>query len=599
MKNFIIVWLLVLTARLSYSAVIYVDCDAAAAGDGSSWTNAYIHLQDALNYAEEGDEVWVAEGIYRPDLGDGLTPGDRTASFQLKSGVALYGGFTGIESLRTQRDWQVNQTTLSGDLNSDDGANFSNNTENAYQIVNGSGAINTTVLDGFTVTGGNANESSGNIYGVGSGMYIHSGSPTVSNCTFAKNWATNSPVWVAESFSVFSNCSFTENYSAIYAGAFYAFSGCEGGLESCAFTNNFAADNGGAVRVRGSSCLFSINNCSFTQNLTQAGGGAIVIVESAYVEISHSTFTDNKAMSRGGAIYLCTSSEVDINGCSFDGNTSPYGGGIRCWDAGSMIVQNCVFKNNGTSEDVTTLHGGVLFSSDSVTMAFSNSYFLSNSAESSGCLCLNGSPSTAVVVNCVFAGNAAGTGGAIRVYNCTTDITNCTFYGNIASTNNQGRAVAVETTGLLNSINNSILWEGGHEIFGDNGTFTVNYSNLEGSWSGRGGNNISTDPYFISPEGVDGIIGTEDDDVRLYGDSPCINTGSNTLIPGGFFYDVKGDARIGESIVDMGAYEEIGCGDSGFPFPRGDLDYNCRVDIGDLSVLASNWLVCTDSGCDP
>jgi hypothetical protein len=184
------------------------------------------------------------------------------------------------------------------------------------------------------------------------------------------------------------------------------------------------------------------------------------------------------------------------------------------------------------------------------------------------------------------------------VYNCTTDITNCTFYGNTASTNNQGRSLAVQTTGLLRSINNSILWEGGNEIYGDNGTFKVDYSNLEGGWTGRGQNNISADPYFISPEGVDGVVGTEDDEYQFYSDSPCINTGNNSLIPDGLFFDIKGDARIGGLIVDMGAYENMACGDAGFPFPIGDLNYDCRINFQDLSILATNWLVCTDSDCE-
>jgi hypothetical protein len=61
-------------------------------GDGSSWSSAYGSLQDALDSAEPNDSIWVAEGTYKPTkLYD---PCDvRTATFQMKNGVGIYGGF--------------------------------------------------------------------------------------------------------------------------------------------------------------------------------------------------------------------------------------------------------------------------------------------------------------------------------------------------------------------------------------------------------------------------------------------------------------------------------------------------------------------------
>jgi hypothetical protein len=134
----------------SYAAVtiIYVDAGASGAGDGRSWTNAYPSLADALADAAFDTEIWVAAGTYTPTGG-----ADRTATFQLKDDVAIYGGFAGNETQHDQRDWQTNTTTLSGDLNGDDGANFANNGENSYHVV--AGATGAT-LDGVTITGGNA-----------------------------------------------------------------------------------------------------------------------------------------------------------------------------------------------------------------------------------------------------------------------------------------------------------------------------------------------------------------------------------------------------------------------------------------------------------
>jgi len=76
---------------------IYVDASATGANDGSSWMDAYWYLQDALADAQSGDDILVAEGVYKPDE-DTANPtgtGDRTATFHLKNGVAIYGGFGG------------------------------------------------------------------------------------------------------------------------------------------------------------------------------------------------------------------------------------------------------------------------------------------------------------------------------------------------------------------------------------------------------------------------------------------------------------------------------------------------------------------------
>ncbi|TSA53048.1 MAG: hypothetical protein D4R45_06185 [Planctomycetaceae bacterium] len=97
--------------------MIYVDDDAAGANDGSSWENAYNFLQDAITTATGGDEILVAQGIYKPDQGIGITLGDRRASFRLNSGVTIKSGYAGFgESEPDIRDVGLFQTILSGAL---------------------------------------------------------------------------------------------------------------------------------------------------------------------------------------------------------------------------------------------------------------------------------------------------------------------------------------------------------------------------------------------------------------------------------------------------------------------------------------------------
>ena len=67
--------------------VVYVDSDANGVGDGSSWPDAFTSLQDALLAWSPGASVWVAEGVYHPDQGQGVSLGDKEAVFQLPAGM--------------------------------------------------------------------------------------------------------------------------------------------------------------------------------------------------------------------------------------------------------------------------------------------------------------------------------------------------------------------------------------------------------------------------------------------------------------------------------------------------------------------------------
>ena len=97
----------------------------ATGGNGATWGTAYKYLQDALAAVADGDEIWVAAGVYYPDEDEGgnVTDNDPMASFSLKTGlkdVRIYGGFAGGETSRDQRDWDANLTVLSGDIEQND-----------------------------------------------------------------------------------------------------------------------------------------------------------------------------------------------------------------------------------------------------------------------------------------------------------------------------------------------------------------------------------------------------------------------------------------------------------------------------------------------
>ncbi len=212
-------WLLPLDSARANPGILYAAPTARGSGNCSSWANACT-LQTALAQAVSGDEIWVKAGVHYPGAA-----GNRSATFTLKNGVALYGGFAGTETARDQRDWQANKTILSGDIDQNDINDVGNFIaedwshilgENAYHVVTASSVNNTTVLDGFIITAGQADGDSPHSYGAG--MY-NSGNPILMNITFSGNYADDFGGGMSNDFAnpTLTNVTFSGN-SAGYSG---------------------------------------------------------------------------------------------------------------------------------------------------------------------------------------------------------------------------------------------------------------------------------------------------------------------------------------------------------------------------------------------
>ncbi|HVZ93098.1 MAG TPA: hypothetical protein VG797_01165, partial [Phycisphaerales bacterium] len=203
-------------AASARGAVIYVNAAATGAKTGVSWPDAMDDLQAALEVAQAGDEIWVAAGLYTP----APAGGPREASFTLVSATGLYGGFTGVETARDQRDPASHPTILSGDLNQDDEPDFVNRDDNAYHVVVSLDTDPSTVFDGFVVSGGQADGpgfgASPESMDQGSGLNVYGGRLTVSRCTFTDNWAFNHGAINHHGVgaSVVRDCTFIGNHSA-------------------------------------------------------------------------------------------------------------------------------------------------------------------------------------------------------------------------------------------------------------------------------------------------------------------------------------------------------------------------------------------------
>jgi hypothetical protein len=483
--------------------IIYVDDDANGVNDGSNWADAYIFLQDALTAArtiQKPVEIRVAQGIYKPDQEVIQRHGDRSAAFQLINGVAIKGGYAGLgEPEPDARDVDLYKTILSGDLNGDDELYFINNLENSYHVVVGSGTDETAVLDGFTITAGNADLILGSQGG--GGMRNEYCSPKLANLTFSSN--TTQPRWGgsggggmynADSSPIMNNCDFTENITNASGGGMYnersnpRLVGCtfsynysEGGggmynldsspvLDNCAFIGNVVDRSGGGILNERSSprlneCTFiynwseagagisnyvdsspTLNNCKFSGNLAILIGGGVQITKSS-ATLTDCIFLENTASSGGGIVN--GSSDSEIVSCTFVNNrVRSNGGGIASSGSDSkLVLTNCIITNNVAGVvDGTWGAGGGLFNSDGSNLKLTNCIITSNHSTGSGGGFSNERDAALILINCIIGSNKAaiddalyiGGGGIYNINGESISLINCLITGNTAKNGSGG-----------------------------------------------------------------------------------------------------------------------------------------------------------------
>lgn len=334
------------------NGIVYVK--KGATGNGSSWTNALGEAADALKAAKELTtgtvaQIWIAGGtyypLYRVDDLSGANPTGRNNAFILVNNVKMYGGFAGTETQLTQRDLTLtaNASILSGDYNNNDiisgigsTLTITNNDENAYHVVmgvgvNASNAItNTTVLDGFTIRGGNANVA-GTIKIVGTnkfvpnnvagGMYNYFSSPTISNIIIIGNvgGTKGGGMYNDTSSPIITNFNISKNLSEQGSGMQNDKSQSKPYLSKGIVNGNSAiggTSEGGA----------GINNFAATPTLID-------------VEIS-----ENHTTKLGGGIKNNTGSTIMTN-VVIKGNSATDGGGVYSTDTDDIIT-NCVITGN-------------------------------------------------------------------------------------------------------------------------------------------------------------------------------------------------------------------------------------------------------------
>lgn len=292
-----------------------------ATGSGLSWDDASGDLQRMIDELADNNpqnlagEVWVAAGEYEPQS-QIISATTYSASFRMRDGISVYGGFRGDEETKQERDkgampWNyTNETVLRGAAYTDN-LKWENSrwtlTSDSRHVVwfaplpseNKNGFDRTTILDGVTIKGGYAQGGLGMDEfqtDKGAGIYASLNAYT-QNCIVKENLATG-------------------NGGAVYLGG--------GRLTNSLVFNNNSDANGGGVYVENAGIILA---CMITNNAAGNGAG---------VYLNHSgVWTDG----HNHPEYLILSTSIISN------NTSRNNGAVYC-NKGGVLLQNTITNNN-------------------------------------------------------------------------------------------------------------------------------------------------------------------------------------------------------------------------------------------------------------
>ncbi len=542
--------------QASAASVIYVNAAAAGLNNGSSWANAYKSLQSALTAAAGGQQIWVAKGTYRP------ATTDRTVSFVLKNGVAVYGGFAGTETLLSQRNFTTNLTVLSGDIGT-----LGIATDNSYHVVDGSGVDSTAILDGFTIMDG---YSVGGFYpdtASGGGIFDSAGSPTLNNLIVEdsqadngggmENYAGSHPTLTHVTFKndkaslagggmyndastpTLTNVTFSGN--SAYDGAGMTNSHSNPTLTTVTFTGNSATYGGGMYDDGGGPTLTGV---TFSSNSAGKSGGWIFDSASSPT-LTQVTFSSNSAGDSGGGMYNDSPSNPVLTETIFDANTAVSNGGGIADEGSSPMLTDVTFSGNKVTSDVG--NGGGMYNHNGSNAGLKNVTFSGNTVlHGFGGGMANFLSSDSFLSNVTFSSNTAFEGGGMANDSSGPTLDNVTFSGN--SADNQSGAILDYDSHPL--IYNSIFWGDNSEIANTSSTATINDSLVAGGCpvTSTCTHVIDADPVLGPLQNNGGFTQT----MALGAGSAAIDAGNNATCAS---TDQRGVSRPQGPACDMGAYE--------------------------------------------
>lgn len=312
--------------KLPTGRIRYVKPTATGTGDGSSWDNASGDLQKMIdeladnNPQNQAGEVWVAAGTYAPQAQ--LISGTAySASFRMRDGISVYGGFAGTETTKQERKkgtmpWDFTNVTILEAAYYDHNNFAWNNkwtlTSDSRHVVwfapmaNEAAFSRVTTLDGVTIRGGYAQGGTGlDDFKTdrGAGVYMDGANAYLTNCIVKENYATG-------------------NGGGVYLK--------DGRVQTSLIYNNNADADGGAVYVDNRGLVL---RSMLANNSAHNGAGA-------YLHNEEETLNDHPE-------YLILST------CVVSNNTMSGNGAVYC-DKGGVLMQNTITNNNCvTATDAT------------------------------------------------------------------------------------------------------------------------------------------------------------------------------------------------------------------------------------------------------
>lgn len=310
------------------SFAIYVDANSPAIPgqeNGESWQSAFKNLQPAIDKAMvDGKEIWIAEGVYHPTYR--INPDDpRSATFLIKPGVELIGGFKGTE-IQAEPKGSPYNTILSGDLAANDDSisvwppaesDSVYLRDNVYHVatIEGNEGARGIKIENVTITGGVANGSGEK--STGAGILNKSASPTLIFTVIKRNIADSSGAGIMDKAGIKSlvNCLFEENISLKGNGAGLHTSGAIFKIDASVFDGNRVQDTtvnagGGAIYAQNSE--IEMVNCVLAHNRSGSKGGAVLNSNGKF-SVINSTFAANWAQNEAQSIWNKEATATIVN----------------------------------------------------------------------------------------------------------------------------------------------------------------------------------------------------------------------------------------------------------------------------------------------
>lgn len=294
------------------TCVVYVNLSAPSGNrSGDSWANAQVNLRTALGAVANRApcEVWVAAGTYH------AFEGSAGNSFQVRSNVSVFGGFTGAETRRGDRDWVANPVILSG-------ASAQVPFQAVRTVVEVIGAQGAEV-DGVTITGAINGTSRGGGVAADSGTQL-----TLRHVRVEGNEAQEggAGIWCRGSQLTLLDVQVVGNTSSNDGGGILLENNSVAVLDAVDVEDNETTGYGGGIHAVGGT--LTVRGSRFLANRAGMGGG--IRMEQGGLLVENSLFVANQATPQGGggiSLSATTGAPWEIRSCTFYGNLATLGAG--------------------------------------------------------------------------------------------------------------------------------------------------------------------------------------------------------------------------------------------------------------------------------